>query len=330
MNDSFLAYIQDTVDTQAWIEPMDVSEKLPMLAAELFSFHRLVLLGLEYALAKPLQKTTDTILLAKQVASYKKMLGIPVVLLFGRLTGMRRKRLIEERVPFFVENGQLFLPDVALHLMPTSRMEAQDSERFSSLAQLLYLYFLYHPSGARTVSEMGTWMKASDMSASRGLTELHDLGFLSYVAAGKTGKAKRYKRVEDASYCRRGWGYMATPVVKTVWIRSSDLPGEAGTLPKAGLDALSGMSMLDPPKHPVYAIWARRSANLKPYLLPSRDVSNNEQIASLQLWKYDPVPLSSGGCVDAASLALSLASDHDDRIQQAVHEMLEGMPWYMA
>jgi len=328
MKESLIGYLRETVDAEAGIEPMDVSAKLPMLAVEMFSFRCLHLFGSMHALIQPMRELPETVALAKQVANYEKMLGMPVVLLLKSLSGMRRMRLIEKRIPFILENGQLYLPFVALHLMPTYRRDVPNTERFSNLSQLFFLYFLYHEHESRTVSEMSTWMRASDMSASRGLSELYELGFLTFEMDGKTKKAKKYCRSLNMAYYPRGWKYIGNPVEKTVWIRESDLAKEMHNLPKAGLDALSSRSMLNPPKYPVKSMWIRHSAKLKQYLLSSPEATN-DQVVELQLWKYDPVPLSENGMVDVASLAISLAAEKDDRIQAAIHEMLKEMPWYM-
>ena len=42
----------------------------------------------------------------------------------------------------------------------------------------------------------------------------------------------------------------------------------------------------------------------------------------LQIWKYNPCTLSSDKTVDILSLALSYKDDPDERIEEAVEEML--------
>ena len=42
----------------------------------------------------------------------------------------------------------------------------------------------------------------------------------------------------------------------------------------------------------------------------------------MELWRYDPRKLASGDCVDRLSLALALREDRDERIEEAVEEML--------
>ena len=42
----------------------------------------------------------------------------------------------------------------------------------------------------------------------------------------------------------------------------------------------------------------------------------------MELWRYDPKMLASDGYVDRLSLALALSDDNDERVEEAVEEML--------
>jgi hypothetical protein len=47
----------------------------------------------------------------------------------------------------------------------------------------------------------------------------------------------------------------------------------------------------------------------------------------LELWNYSPALVPASELVDPLSLILSLQSDADDRVQQAVAELEEHLPW---
>ncbi|WKZ71730.1 MAG: hypothetical protein QY308_08880 [Ignavibacteriaceae bacterium] len=47
----------------------------------------------------------------------------------------------------------------------------------------------------------------------------------------------------------------------------------------------------------------------------------------LEIWKYNPRPLSDGGTVDIFSLYATLQHDPDERVQAALEEMMEGVEW---
>jgi hypothetical protein len=47
----------------------------------------------------------------------------------------------------------------------------------------------------------------------------------------------------------------------------------------------------------------------------------------LELWRYDPTLFSSNKTVDTLSLVLSFAGEKDERIEQALRQMLEEFQW---
>lgn len=55
----------------------------------------------------------------------------------------------------------------------------------------------------------------------------------------------------------------------------------------------------------------------------SKQLQSSKDQYALELWRYDPKKLSDGEYVDRLSLAISLRDDRDERIEEAVEEMLE-------
>ena len=60
----------------------------------------------------------------------------------------------------------------------------------------------------------------------------------------------------------------------------------------------------------------------KKYLKDLQD--SNSQVA-IEMWRYDPRKLSREKMVDELSLALSLREDADERVEEAVEEMLNNL-----
>jgi hypothetical protein len=78
-------------------------------------------------------------------------------------------------------------------------------------------------------------------------------------------------------------------------------------------------SMLNPPRVNCYA--TGDSAQWKGQLEDAL-IDDTEQV-ELQLWKYDPQILAKGSTVDVLSLAMCFWDDPDERVEEAVEEMLE-------
>ncbi len=86
----------------------------------------------------------------------------------------------------------------------------------------------------------------------------------------------------------------------------------------SGYSALSEYSMLNPPAVECYAAksittWEKNA---------SGRLQNSEDQCAVELWRYDPGKLGNGEKVDRLSLALALKEDTDERIEEAVEEML--------
>ena len=47
----------------------------------------------------------------------------------------------------------------------------------------------------------------------------------------------------------------------------------------------------------------------------------------IELWSYDPQFFATGNSVDVLSLYLSLKDEDDERVQQALSDMMEKMEW---
>ena len=47
--------------------------------------------------------------------------------------------------------------------------------------------------------------------------------------------------------------------------------------------------------------------------------------AEVELWKYDPQILGNNGAVDTLSLAMSLVSRTDERVEEALDDVMEEM-----
>jgi hypothetical protein len=82
-------------------------------------------------------------------------------------------------------------------------------------------------------------------------------------------------------------------------------------------------SMLNPPRINSYA--TGETTKWKDHLEDTL-IDDTEQV-ELQLWKYDPQILAKDSTVDVLSLAMCFGDDPDERVEEAVEEMLEEYKW---
>ena len=72
--------------------------------------------------------------------------------------------------------------------------------------------------------------------------------------------------------------------------------------------------LLDPVAADSISAWEKKS---------SMRLQNSDDQYEVQLWRYDPKKLVTDHCVDRLSLALALGDDRDERVEEAVEEMLQ-------
>jgi hypothetical protein len=63
-------------------------------------------------------------------------------------------------------------------------------------------------------------------------------------------------------------------------------------------------------------------------IIKNKDIIKDKKLTELQIWDYDPREFSDKNYVDTLSLYASLKEDKDERIEQALEEVLRGEPWY--
>ena len=109
---------------------------------------------------------------------------------------------------------------------------------------------------------------------------------------------------------------MISPVKRCVYIPKEELQN---VLLKSGDLALAEYSMLNPASVRVYAADSIAKWN---HVLTNR-LQNSETQVAVELWRYSPEHLAKGNTVDPLSLALSFRNIDDERVEEAVEEMLD-------
>lgn len=317
-------YLKNSIDSHVKITSMDAHKGLPAFLMENYRFFQMKLLNEPCVLMEILNDQLSITSLTKHIQIVGKTVGVQIVLYYRRISNFRRKGLIENRIAFVLDDGQLYLPFLAMDLKKLADKSMAKSQKFSSSAHLVFLYFLYHKDAAVNATELAELLDISTMSASRGLNELYDAQLLTCEIGGKTGRSKRYTRLDDPQFFQTGRDYLASPILKVIYVETIK-----GTL-IAGLEALSAVSMLNPPQQLVRAISKEKLGQLKPNAISDLARISEGNLTELQIWKYDPDLFSTGGIVDMASLWLSLYEIKDERVALALEERLKQEKWFMA
>ncbi|MDP2096084.1 MAG: hypothetical protein Q8K50_19660 [Hydrogenophaga sp.] len=314
------------IDAQG-VKPWTRANELPYFLRDAFQFSELELLGQPVVLAIARVEAKQSLSEVRTwIDKVKALAGQPTVYVTDALASYERRRLIEQKVPFIVPGNQLYLPDLGLDLREYFRQRAPAAKAaLSPSAQAMLISALlrqpwqpdWQPS--RVAAALGY----TPMTLSRAVKELTAAG----LAAAHTVGRSRWLRMElpPEQIWERAKPALRTPVRRSVWVAAH---GAAAHRPRrlAGLSALARYSMLSEPKWPVYALTAadwKVATDAGVLELPEPEAGAQEW----QVWSYSPALVPDANTVDPLSLTLSLHENADDRIQMALDELKEQLPW---
>ena len=316
-------YLQKNIDNHVIIKPWRDKNIIPVFLENIYKFYDMVILDVRCVLLEILDEVPGIDMVQKHIKRIEELTNRQSVLYYKDITRYRRKSLIENRIPFVIEDGQMFLPFLGLSLNKTCQNVEGKARSFSISAQLAYLYFLYNKETVINTTEFAEKMGFTVMTASRALNDLYDAKLITYEISGKTGRSKEYRRIPDPQYFEKGQAYIKSPVKRVVYVKRAP---EGALI--AGLDALAGLTMLNPPEHPVRAINRGQMNKEDLEIIRNRDMIKDQKLVELEIWEYEPKQFTDKIYVDLMSLYASLKEEKDERVEQALKEALRGETWY--
>ena len=249
----------------------------------------------------------------KHLSRIEQAENAPAVLIFDHLTHREKEYLLRDHIPFIVEGKQIYLPFMAVYLQERGDREKPEITKLLPSAQVLLLYFIYNGCGELLTSKAANSLRFTATSVSRASRQLEELNFIKTQKRGVQKVILSVKKPEELFLLVKN--RLLNPVKKTLYIPKALITEE---LPLSGYSALSAYSMINPP-----TIEYRAAESVAAWeKVSSVRLQNTEEQCALQLWRYDPRKLSAAGCVDRLSLALALSDDKDERIEEAVEDML--------
>lgn len=316
-------YLKENVDNQVTIKYWIKNNKFPIYLRDRYNFYDMTILGTKCVLVETVDEIANIDQLKKHIKQIKDIADRENVLFFKDISRYRRKSLIESRVAFVIEDGQMYLPFLGLDLKKAQEDIQGEVKGFTTPAQVAYIFFLYNKEAVVNTTEFAAKIGFNKMTASRALNELYNANLITYETGGKTGRSKKYMRITDPGYFLKGRDYLKTPVRKTIYVKTKPVDALS-----AGLDALASLSMINSPGYSVSAIARNKLNEDQIGIIKNKDLVKDIQPVELQLWDYDPRLFSDKYHVDLLSLYASLKEETDERIEQALEKVLRDEPWY--
>ena len=305
------------------INPWREMDNIPVFLKNIYKFYEMTIMDISCVMVEIRDEMPGIDALRKHIKQIEELTNQHFVLYCKKVTRYRRKSLIENHIPFIVEDGQMFLPFLSLDIKKEQDSVEIEGRTFSPSTQKVYLYFLYNKDIVVNTRELAEKLDLTVMTASRTLNDLYNSMLLTYEIGGKTGRSKEYRRIGDPEYFEKGNTLMRSPVKKIVYVRK---PPEGALI--AGLEALAGLSMINPPGHEVRAISQQQLKKEDFEIENNKDIVKDEKLVELQIWDYDPKVFTDKNHVDNMSLYASMKDERDERIAQALEEVLRGEKWY--
>jgi len=308
-----MKYIADILGVEVSAEPWGGGDTLPYYLVDRYEFKKAAFDGVACLLMKPRGELDTLTAIKKHISRVREAEPLPVVLDLEGMTARRRKSLIEAHIPFAAPSCQIYLPFLGIALNERYTSIKAVNETLMPSSQLLLFHYLYQTEPELRAGEAADGFGISAMQVSRAIRQLAALGLVLARKDGVRTIISSEERRRDLFDKARP--YLLNPVRKRIYVEYERLP--AG-LPLSGYGALSDLTMLGGAQTETYAFFGRNSE------LRGTDVLvDNTKQAEVEIWRYDPVLLSKlPGVVDALSLAVSLSSDDDPRVEESIDELL--------
>jgi len=291
-------------------------EHLPNFINTRYVSQRVFLNGQKVAFLYPKNELEQVETLKKHLERVKKSADCPVVLVLEQITARQREYLLREKVAFIVDGKQIYLPFMAVYLQERCDAEKSDREEILPSAQMLLLYFIYEGAKELSTSQAAKDLELTPTSISRASKQLEEMGLLQAKKIGVQKILSSENSPKELFY--KAEKALLSPVKRTVYIPDEKVKIE---LLESGYSALAEYSMLNAPSVRCYA--SEKISQWNDFM--TKDLQDSNSQVAIEMWRYDPRKLSREKMVDELSLALSLREDADERVEEAVEEMLNNL-----
>lgn len=315
-----LYYLNETLGLSAKESEWATAKKLPLYLKNGREYSVLELNHVQVLVISMNESSFNMSVFKKQVHKIREYWQDEIVLCFKKLTNYQRKALIEQGLPFIVPGSQIYVPFLGIILQEKRKTQRKVISRFTPSSQVVFLHLLYQKNSNHLLSKADISRKLgiSAMNVTRAVQELEELGFVKIERSGRKDYVSLLDQKKEAY--KKALPYMIDPVQKKVFVKHQDV---FDSLPLCGESALSEKTMLNPPAILSKAIYKKDYKNMKNIGTVDPAWSVETDYIELEVWKYDPKLFEKNGVIDEISLAVSLSTIKDERIEMMVEEMLE-------
>lgn len=304
-------YVEMVLGIQVRYESWQYEKELPYHILDSYQLRLAVLEHVKAIFLYPKTELAQMASVKKQISKIQQLEPVPVVLILEKIDRHRREYMIAARIPFIVPEQQIYLPFMGIALQDKFKAEVPQVEQLQPSTQVLFFYYLYQKKEKLYANEGTKALGFSSMTISRAVRQLEQTGLFAVdkegvqkVLVGKYSGRELFDKMQP---------YLISPVKKKLYVKKEkDFSGAY----IAGMSALAEKSRMNPSLVQCYAVNAKQELGGTSILLDA------ETQVEIEFWKYDPHILSRGRLVDTLSLIMSLKGTFDERVEDAIGEML--------
>lgn len=309
-------YIEEVLGVKIDVYPIgkQLLDDLPLYITTPYKIERMNLFGREICILRfngEEHFTPEQLL--KQKVLVESSIGMPAVFVFEKVMSYNLKRYIQRGINFIIPNKQLFIPNLMVDIRKVAETPKKEVEKIMPLAQLILFYHLQKKqlTGA-TITLISEIFAISYLNANRAINNLCELNLCRLVG----GKEKEILFIENhKELWEKALPMLIIPIQKVVY---TDIEL---SYTQSGINALAHYTMINDERKKYYAIGKEEFRGIK------LAVDKRFGINSIEVWKYDPIPLSEEGVVDRLSLYLIYRDSQDERIQGELKTLIDEMIW---
>lgn len=289
---------------------------LPLYLAGSYDFKTVYIANKRCIMMTPTEELATLPALKKHISKIREVDNVPVILRLGIVSSYRRKSLIENNMPFITEK-QAFLPFLGAMLTDEKETE-KNLKKFTPSTQQVFLFYFYSKKKQLYISEAGKALPFTAMTLTRAVRQLEATGLFAVTKNGVNKIIEsKYGRKELLEKARL---FLSTPVRIAGYIDKSQITAD---MVYAGETALAEKTMLNTGRVITCAVYEKR---FDKKIMTDELIDPQKQVR-VELWTYDPGMFSKDNIADDISVALSFSKNVDERIQEAVEELIERELW---
>lgn len=307
-----MEFIEKVLGLSVSRQPWEHLQKMPYYIQDRFTIEKVALGNIATLFIYPKTELDHTAALQKHIARIQKAESIPVVIVLLSMSRYRRDAFVEARIPFVVPDKQLYLPFMGTYMQERLDSEEVKLEKFQPATQVLFFYYLYQGKKDMYMSNAVKDLGYSAMTISRAAKQLVQTGFFTESKNGVQKVLTGTVQGRELFYSVRS--ALINPVRRRTSVKKTELNNEYIL---AGDTAIAKQTMLNDSMFRCYAVVGKQKITELPYAMDA----NSDVV--VELWKYDPALLSKDGMVDPLSLAMSYENEEDERVQEAIEELLD-------